>query len=201
MTRVKMCGMRRMIDIEYTNEVMPDYIGFIFDSTRRRYVSPEAARELRDRLDRRIVPVGVFVDGSPKTVAKISECGIIDMIQLHGCEEEKYIAELRELTDKPIIKAFIVSSEDDIHSAAKSSADYILLDSGCGSGRTFDRSLIGSIGRDYFLAGGLTPENVSEAVDELHPFAVDASSSLETDGCKDLKKMKAFMDSMRKDRF
>ena len=196
-----MCGMRREEDIRFANEAAPDYIGFIFDSTRKRYVSPDKAAELKKMLNPDIIAVGVFVDEDIKTVAKISECGIIDMIQLHGCEEEKYISELRTLTDKPIIKAFIVSSEDDIHSAAKSSADYILLDSGCGSGRTFDRSLIGSIGRNYFLAGGLTPENVSEAVDELHPFAVDASSSLETDGCKDLKKMKAFMDSMRKDRF
>ncbi len=200
MTRVKMCGMRRMIDIEYANEVMPDYIGFIFDSTRRRYVSPEAARELRDRLDRRIVPVGVFVDESPKTVAKISECGIIDMIQLHGCEEEKYIAELRELTDKPIIKAFTVKCADDVKRAAESSADYILLDSGQGSGKTFDRSLIGDIGRDYFLAGGISPENAAEAVSELRPFALDASSSLETDGFKDINKMKAFMEALRKDR-
>lgn len=196
-----MCGMRREEDIRFANEAAPDYIGFIFDSTRKRYVSPDKAAELKKMLNPDIIAVGVFVDEDVKTVAKISEYGIIDMIQLHGCEEEKYISELRTLTDKPIIKAFIVSSEDDIHSAAKSSADYILLDSGCGSGRTFDRSLIGSIGRDYFLAGGLTPENVSEAVNELHPFAVDASSSLETDGCKDLKKMKAFMDSMRKDRF
>lgn len=201
MTRVKMCGMRRAEDITFANETAPDYIGFIFDSTRKRYVSPEKASELKKMLSRDIISVGVFVNEDKNNIANIAERGIIDMIQLHGCEDEGYISELRQLTDKPIIKAFIVKSAEDTDRAVRSSADYILLDSGCGSGRTFDRSLIGGISRDYFLAGGLSPENVREAVDELHPFAVDASSSLETEGCKDLDKMKAFMNALRKDRF
>ena len=118
------------------------------------------------------------------------------MAQLHGNESEDYAAELRR-HGIPVIRAFKVSSEADIEAAKRSCADYILLDSGSGSGETFDWSLIQNVGRDFFLAGGLTAENVGEAVKKLRPFAVDASSCLETDGFKDFDKMKAFAEAVR----
>lgn len=197
MTEIKMCGLSRLCDIEYANEVKPEYIGFVFAEKSKRYVSPEKALELRKNLDRKIIPVGVFVNSQPEFIAGLVKNKIIDMIQLHGAEDDNYIESLRQLVDVPVIKAFVIKSPHDIQKAEKSSADYILLDSGLGSGKTFDHSII-DIKRPYFLAGGLTPENVGDIVDRLKPFAVDTSSSLETDGYKDLNKMRAFADALRR---
>ena len=125
---------------------------------------------------------------------------MLDLIQLHGKDDNGYITRLRELTGKPIIKAFTVRTGEDIKAAVQSKADYVLLDSGTGTGKTFDHSLIADIDRPFFLAGGLTAENVGEAIEAFHPFAVDASSSLETDGKKDKNKMAAFVAAVRKER-
>ncbi|MDE6780712.1 MAG: phosphoribosylanthranilate isomerase [Ruminococcus sp.] len=192
-----MCGLSRPCDIEYANEIMPEYIGFVFAEKSRRYVSQEKALELRKKLDRKIIPVGVFVNSQPEFIAELVDRKIIDMIQLHGAEDDSYIESLRQFVDVPVIKAFVVRSPHDIQKAEQSTADYILLDSGLGSGKTFDHSLI-NIKRPYFLAGGLTPENVSDIVGRLAPFAVDASSSLETDGYKDINKMRAFANALRR---
>ena len=142
-----------------------------------------------------ILRVGVFVNEPPQSVAGFAD--FLDLFQLHGSEDENYIRTLRKLTDKPLIKAFTVRSEADIAAARQSSADYVLLDSGTGTGTAFDHSLIAGIGREYFLAGGLTAENVGAAIERFEPFAVDASSSLETDGVKDKSKMAAFVDAVR----
>lgn len=196
MTKIKMCGLSRPCDIEYANEVMPEYIGFVFAEKSRRYVIPEKAIELRNNLDRKIIPVGVFVNAKPEFITELVDRKIIDMIQLHGAEDNQYIESLRQLVDVPVIQAFRIEKQEDVKKAENSPADYILLDSGMGSGKTFDHSLI-NINRPYFLAGGLTPENVGDTVGRLRPFAVDASSSLETDGYKDLNKMIAFADAVR----
>ena len=108
-----------------------------------------------------------------------------------------YIAALRELTDAPIIKAFKVKSAEDIESAKISSADMVLLDSGYGTGKVFDWSLFSSLDRPFFLAGGISAENLGEAIDRFHPYAVDLSSAIETDGVKDRIKMKDIMDILR----
>ena len=121
------------------------------------------------------------------------------MVQLHGSEDEEYIAKLRTITDKPIIKAFIIRSIDDVKKAEQSTADYILLDGGKGEGKAFDWSLLKEIKRPYFLAGGLNPENVAAAVENLKPFAVDVSTGVETDGLKDSAKMTAFVNAVRKE--
>lgn len=197
MTEIKMCGLSRPCDIEYANEIMPEYIGFVFAEKSRRYVAPEKALELRKKLDRKIIPVGVFVNSQPEFIAELVDRKIIDMIQLHGAEDDSYIESLRQLVDVPVIKAFVIKNPSDIQKAEQSAADYILLDSGLGSGKTFDHSLI-NIKRPYFLAGGLTPENVGDIVGRLAPFAVDASSSLETDGYKDINKMRAFANALRR---
>lgn len=198
MTKIKLCGLTRLCDIEAVNELGPEYIGFVFAPKSRRYVNPEKAVELKKQIHPDIRVVGVFVDEKPETVAGFLNSGTIDMAQLHGDEDEAYIQQLRTLTDKPIIKAFRVDTEQDVIDAQKSSADYVLLDSGSGgTGNVFDWNLIRGIQRPYFLAGGLDTENVKAAVETMTPYAVDVSSGIETDQLKDKTKMKAFVRTVR----
>lgn len=199
MTKIKLCGLSRQCDIEWANELKPDYIGFIFWSKSKRNVSPERAKELKALLSPDIKAVGVFVDEPIENIAKLLSDNIIDLAQLHGSEDEEYIARLRTLSDKPIIKAFLLKSKEDAKRAEKSTADHILLDSGMGTGKGFDRSLLKNISRPYFLAGGLYPENVGIAVDTLSPYAVDVSSGIETDNFKDRNKMAAFVNAVRRE--
>lgn len=198
MTRIKLCGLSRPCDIEAANKLKPEYIGFVFAPKSKRYVTPEKAEELKRLLAPDIQAVGVFVHELPKTVAKLLNDGIIDMAQLHGDEDEAYMNQLRRFTHKPVIKAFRIKTAGDILCAEQTTADYILLDSGAGTGTAFDWNLIHNAKRPYFLAGGLTPGNVADAVKALHPFAVDVSSGIETDGVKDETKMAAFVAAVRK---
>ena len=198
MTRIKLCGLSRICDIEAANELEPEYIGFVFAPKSRRYVSPEKATQLKRMLHHDIQAVGVFVNENVTTIAELLNHGIIDIAQLHGNETENDIQRLRTLTDKPIMKAFRIDSKHDVDEAEKSSADYILLDSGNGgTGTVFDWKLIQRIKRPYFLAGGLDVQNVRKAVKRLHPFAVDVSSGIETDGYKDKVKMAEFVGAAR----
>lgn len=198
MIKIKMCGLSRPCDIDYANEIMPEYIGFVFAEKSKRYVSPEKAYQLRKNLDKHIIPVGVFVNADINFITELVNKKIIDIIQLHGSEDENYIKNLRQSVSVPIIQAFVINKPEDIKKAESSTADYILLDSGKGSGRIFNHSLIKDLKRPYFLAGGLTPENVREIAQLLKPYAVDASSSLETADYKDINKMRAFADSLRR---
>lgn len=200
MTKIKICGLRRPCDIAYANEVRPDYIGFVFAKKSSRYVSPETAAALRANLDRAICPVGVFVDEPPENIARLLNDGTIDMAQLHGQEDETYIQALRALTKKPLIKAFSIRCAADAAAAVLSSADYILLDNGSGgTGMAFDWSLTAGVSRSYFLAGGLSADNVAQAIGEVHPYAVDVSSGVETDKVKNLGKMRRFVLAVRKE--
>ena len=197
MIRIKMCGLRRPEDIAAVNETGPEYIGFVFAEKSRRRVSSAEAETLRANLREGITPVGVFVNAGIGTVAGLLEQGVIDMAQLHGEEDEAYIAALRTRTNRPLIQAFRIRSGEDIRRAEASSADMILLDAGAGDGRTFDWSLLRYAKRPFFLAGGLTPENVGEAVETLQHFGVDVSSGIETEGYKDPIKMRAFLRAVR----
>ena len=123
--------------------------------------------------------------------------GVIDIAQLHGHEDEAYISRLRSLAGMPVIQAFRVRNEEDALAAQSSPADAILLDAGAGDGKPFDWNWLRAVTRPYFLAGGLNPENVSRAVRDLKPFAVDVSSGIETDGFKDINKMRAFVRAVR----
>lgn len=196
-TAVKLCGLSRPEDIAAVNELKPEYIGFVFASKSKRYVTPERAAELKKLLDPGIKAVGVFVDEEPEKIAELLNQDVIDLAQLHGREDEVYITKLRTLTDKSLIQAFQIWSEEDIKRAQESSADYILLDSGAGTGQTFDWEFLKSVKRPYFLAGGLDSSNVGDAVQKLHPYAVDVSSGIETDGKKDRQKMKEFLINVR----
>ena len=194
---IKMCGLRREEDVEAVNELRPEYIGFVFFPGSRRYVAPEAAKALKARLDPGIRAVGVFVDEDVGTVARLLEEGVIDLAQLHGHEDETYLAELRRRTGKPLIRAFRIRSAEDALQAQDSTADMILLDAGAGDGKAFDWRWLHPVERPYILAGGLDPENVSRAVRELRPYGVDVSSGIETDGFKDREKMRAFVRAVR----
>ena len=191
-TKIKICGLRRMEDIEAVNRLKPEFIGFVFWKKSKRYVSPEQAEALRKKLDPKITAVGVFVDAPEEEVSDLLNRGIIDIAQLHGHEDEKYISGLRELTKKPMIQAFQIRSEEDaeeiLKNAEKSPAEYVLIDSGMGSGKSFNWDLLKVFPREYFLAGGLDPENVGEAVARTSAFAVDVSSNVETDGKRTKRK-------------
>ncbi|MBR1764691.1 MAG: phosphoribosylanthranilate isomerase [Ruminococcus sp.] len=196
MTKIKLCGMMTVADVAAASRLEADYIGFILTERFRRSVSFAELCELKATIrSPRSRAVGVFVDEEIDSLLRFSE--LIDVIQLHGQEDEGYIRALRRFTDKPIIKAFKVETAEDTATAAKSSADLVLLDSGTGTGHTFDWSLIRNVGRPYLLAGGLDADNVRGAIELLQPYAVDASSGLETDGHKDVTKMEAFVRAVR----
>lgn len=199
MTKIKLCGLSRSCDMEAVNELKPEFIGFVFAPGSKRYVTPEKAKELRKLLDPEIQVVGVFVNEEPEKIAGFLNNGIIDIAQLHGREDENYIKLLKTMTDRLIIKAFQMETEKDAELAEHSLADYVLLDSGAGTGTVFDWNFIQNMKRPYFLAGGLSTENVEAAVNMLHPFAVDVSSGIETDGAKDKTKMTAFVSAVRKE--
>ena len=198
MTKIKLCGLSRTRDILAANQLRPEYIGFVFAPKSSRYISSEQARELKALLSSQIRTVGVFVNEGIDRVEELLNSGVIDLAQLHGSEDADYIRQLRTRTGKPVIQAFRITSEEDVKWAEHSIADHILLDAGAGTGTVFDWSMLRQIRRPYFLAGGLGPENVKGAVERLHPYAVDVSSGIETDGSKDPEKMAAFVTAGRK---
>ena len=198
MTRIKMCGLRRACDIEAANELRPDYVGCVFANGSKRCVRPGEAKVLRSMLDPGISAVGVFVDADPSFIEDILDSGTIDMIQLHGNEDGGYIDRLRSSSSVPIVKAFRIGDGMDVDEIMSCPADHIMLDSGAGTGNVFDWNMIENMNRPYFLAGGLSADNVEEAIERLHPFAVDVSSGIETDGFKDKTKMAAFVAAVRR---
>lgn len=192
MTKIKICGLRRMEDIQAVNQAMPDFAGFVIEVPKsRRSVSQSEVRALTAALRKEIMPVGVFVNAPVELVAELCEDGTLALAQLHGQEDEAYIQKLRKRTNKPLIQAFSIRNVDDVTRARKSSADYVLLDQGNGgTGQTFDWALVSRMDRPFFLAGGLGVDNLAQAVGQLRPWAVDLSSSLETDGFKDPEKIR-----------
>lgn len=199
MTRIKLCGLSRPEDIVAANALQPEYVGFVFAPQSPRFVSPETAERLRRMLSPAIQTVGVFVQQDPQTVAALLNRGILDLAQLHGDEDAHYLVRLRRATKRPIIQAFRVQGAQDIADAMRSKADYVLLDAGAGTGTSFDWNLLRQMERPYFLAGGLDARNAGEAVARWHPFAVDVSSGIETNGYKDPIKMAAFVSAVRKE--
>ena len=184
MTKMKLCGLFRPCDIDAANQLKPEYIGFVFAPKSRRYVTPEEAAELKKLLAPTIQAVGVFVNEAAERIAALLNKGIIDIAQLHGVEDENEINQLRALTDKPIIKAFCIKKSEDITNAESCLADYILLDSGEGTGTVFDWKKIQNIQRPYFLAGGLSIDNVENAVRQLNPYASMSVQALRQMGSK-----------------
>ena len=196
MVKIKICGLKRLEDIEIVNKYKPDYIGFVFAESKRK-VSHELASKLKKNLNSNITSVGVFVDSSQDEILSLFNDGTIEIAQLHGSESEEFISGLKGKTggDLKIIKAIEMSNDLDLEEYEKSDADFLLLDSGKGSGKTFDWRLIRkNLKKEFFLAGGLNSSNICEAIKEFNPYAVDLSSSLETDGFKDENKIKEIME-------
>jgi phosphoribosylanthranilate isomerase len=179
----------RLCDIDAVNNAKPEYIGFVFAKSRRK-VTPTQAAELKRKLSPDIISVGVFVNETPNNILSLVRSGIIEAVQLHGNETEAYIENIKSQTDKPVIKAVAVSKLGDVQKWADTCADYLLLDNKTGgTGSTFDWNLIGELKKPFFLAGGLNIDNISSAVLERNPYAVDISSGVETDGLKDREKI------------
>ena len=196
-TELKICGLSRIEDIIAVNRHGADFAGFVFFEKSKRYVDPYKANELISLLRADIKPVGVFMDEPLDNVVRIARISGVELIQLHGHESEEYVEYVKRTLDRPVIKAYKASEEGALEKAAQSSADYVMIDSGAGSGKKFDWSILKDFKRDYFLAGGLDPESVGEAIRMLEPFAVDVSSGVETDGIKDEKKITEFIKAVR----
>ena len=198
MVKIKICGLKRLEDIEIVNKYKPDYIGFVFADSKRK-VTHDLADKMKKKLDSSIESVGVFVDADIEEILKLYDDGIIDIVQLHGSESEEYIKNLKQKSNYQlkIINAIEMSGEKDLLEYDDSLADYLLLDSGKGSGKTFDWRLIRKdLKKEFFLAGGLNANNITLAVEEFNPYAIDLSSSLETDGYKDEMKIKEVMEAI-----
>jgi len=198
MVKIKICGLRRLEDIDIVNKYAPDYIGFVFADSKRK-VSHNLAKKLKNNLNSNIISVGVFVDAGIEEIAELFREGVIDAAQLHGHETEEYIISLKEKTNNElkIIKAIEMSECTDLSEYDNSKADYLLLDSGKGSGKTFDWNLINKkLNKKFFLAGGINSDNVAEAIRKINPYAVDLSSSLEINDYKDETKVKEMMEAI-----
>lgn len=204
---VKLCGLRTAADVAAANTAQPDFAGFVIDvAGKRRSISLARAIDLASSLDPTIRPVGVFVDAPVETVNRFLTGTPNAAVQLHGSEDACYIASLRSVAglqagqasdpaQARIIQAFRIRTIGDTLQAAASTADLVLLDSGQGSGRTFDWRLLTGFPRALLLAGGLGPDNLAQAMAKARNttgggcVGVDMSSSLETNGAKDPKKM------------
>ncbi|MER2062985.1 MAG: phosphoribosylanthranilate isomerase [Aerococcus urinaeequi] len=199
MVKVKICGLRRPEDIEAANAAKPDYVGFIFVPETKRYVAPDLAASFRRDLAADIQTVGVFVNAPIEEIVAICQAGTIDLVQLHGEEDQAYIEHLKSQVNQDIIKSVAVGDELVVDS---NQADYLLFDSLSpsrgGSGKVFDWQMVSAYQeKPFFLAGGLGIGNIEEALKVVRPYAVDASSSLETDGVKDPVKMQEFVAKIR----
>lgn len=193
---VKICGLMSVRDAEAANAAGPDWAGIVLHEPSRRCVDASAARAIRSALDPSIPLVGVTVDRDPSFVEGLARDGVIQMVQVHASSDEAYVERMRGI-GLPLIRAFVVRSKDDVERAASCDADYVMVDAGLGSGRTFDWSLMDDAGFPFILSGGLDPGNVSDAVCRLRPIGVDVSSGVETDGRKDPAKMAAFVANAR----
>lgn len=205
--KVKICGISRFDDTEYVNEAMPDYIGFVFAESKRK-IDYNKAFLLRSEIHPHIKSVGVFVNEDISFIKKCCDGKIIDFVQLHGDEDEKYIRKLKKEIYKPIIKAVRVSEDMTIPKGLvlekknKNEPDYTLFDtyrknSYGGTGQAFDWEKIKTYNYPFFLAGGLGADNIKKAVFTCRPYCVDVSSKVETDGKKDRDKILEFVNLVR----
>jgi len=207
MTKVKICGLKRDEDIRYVNKYLPDYIGFVFAESKRRVTVEQAAR-LRNDLAPKVKAVGVFVNEDiNKVVEAAAECRL-DCIQLHGDEDGQYVEKLKELFksygDVEIWKAIRVKDERSLVVLDEYEVDAFVLDTFVegaygGVGKVFDwrlAKLAKAFGK-IIVAGGLSVDNVSDAVELVMPYGVDVSSKVETDGVKDEVKIKCFIEKVR----
>ena len=197
-TKIKLCGLKSVKDIEMVNRLKPDYVGFVMWEHSHRNITRDELVTFKGMLDKDIKAVGVFVDEDVYLIASLINDGLIDIAQLHGSEDNDYIDTLRNLTDNKavIFKAFKTDAVS-IENARKSHGDFLLFDPGKGDGMTFSWEIIKNFERPYFLAGGLNSDNVTDAIKFLHPYGVDVSSGIETDKIKDPYKAEMFVRKVR----
>ena len=202
-TRIKLCGLTRPEDVAAANGLRPDYAGFVFAPSRRR-VAEDTARGLIAQLDAAIVPVGVFVDEAPDTIARIARMCRLGVVQLHGSEGAAEISTLRALlpAETAIWKALRVRDAASLAPLRDLTADRFLLDAwhpeqAGGTGEAFDWRILADVSVPYLLAGGLHAGNVADAIRLVRPWGVDVSSGVETEGRKDPERMAAFMAAVR----
>jgi phosphoribosylanthranilate isomerase len=205
MIKIKICGLKRVEDIEYANELLPDYVGFVFAKSNRQVTLREAA-QLIGLLDKSIKTVGVFKDEEIENIKYAAGYLKLDIIQLHGNEDGNYI---KKLSDFKVWKAAGIDSEavcldESIKRMYGYEAEGILLDSIVngvkgGTGTSFSWDIINNLnsGKKIILAGGINPENVENAIKKVRPYAVDVSSGVEEDGVKSYEKMKKFIEKVR----
>ncbi|MGN0401398.1 MAG: phosphoribosylanthranilate isomerase [Acetatifactor sp.] len=199
MKKIKICGLSRPEDIEAVNLLKPEYCGFVINFPKSsRSLQPEQVRILREKLDRSVTPVGVFVNQPPELVAELLNRDVISVAQLHGQEEEAYLDALRRLTEKPVWQAFQIKTGEELQRAAGSRADFVLLDAGQGEGRTFDWSCLEDFHRPFGLAGGLNADNLPRAL-KTRAELLDVSGGVETDGHKDPEKIERFISLVRRE--
>lgn len=196
--KIKVCGLFRTQDAEYINNLLPDFAGFVFYPKSHRFTDDDTAFKLRQMINPIVKTVGVFVDDDMEHIELLYKKGVIDIIQLHGHENEDYINKLRQrLPNAEIWQAFVIRDEQDLIKAKNSSADRVLLDNGYGTGKCFDWSLIKDFNREFILAGGITPENITDAAENFSPYAIDVSSGVETEKIKDKEKIKAVITAIK----
>lgn len=200
MTKIKICGLSRPEDIEAVNVARPDYIGFVFARSKRQ-VDAETAKQLKAALDPEIKAVGVFVNHPGNEIIALATNGIIDVIQLHGDEDEETIFKLKDAVSIPVIKAMRIRNKKDIKNTA---GDYRLFDTyGVnqygGSGECFNWNLLKDTKGEFFLAGGLNIENIEAAISQVNPYGVDISSGVETNGKKDRDKIIKIVEKIRRE--
>lgn len=200
MTLVKICGITNLEDALAAVGAGADALGFNFYTRSPRYISPADARELIDQLPSSVIKVGVFVNEKLQTVQRIAGEANLSAVQLHGDESPEYCSELK---GRYVIKAFGARNDLDFEAY---NVDAIMLDSRDdvlygGTGRVFDWSIAQRANTSVpklFLAGGLSPENVVEAITTVRPYAVDACSSLEeAPGKKNRERVRAFVAAVR----
>lgn len=201
MIRIKICGLRRKEDVMGVNGFDINDAGFVFAKSPRQ-VSEEWAAELREKLRPDIDAVGVFVNEQPEKIIRLVKNGVIQKVQLHGDEDANYIRNLKQKIGCPVVKAVRVQNEESIHRAGSLGADLLLLDTYVknirgGSGQTFDLRYVPELDIPWYMAGGLTPENVTDRLNEREPYGVDISSGVETGGYKDMKKIEKFTAMVR----
>ena len=192
MTKVKICGLSTASAVETACQAGADYIGFVFAESRRR-VSLEQAQKLAALVPPAVRKVGVFVSPSLAELQEAISVANLDLVQIHGDFDEELLTQI----GRPVIRAYQVKGAlKDV----SQQADYLLFDAPlAGSGQTFDWQAFdkNQIHQPFFIAGGLNAGNVREAIQHLAPYAVDVSSGVETDGQKDLQKIKEFIERVK----
>ncbi len=202
MTKVKICGITNLEDALVSAKFGVDALGFNFYEKSPRYILPEKAREIVEQLPEEVLKVGVFVNESLEKIIEVAETAKLDALQLHGEETPEFARELKAKTNLEIIKAFRISEDFKPEDVLRYEVDAILLDAynrkeHGGTGETFDWEIakkVREIFPQMYLAGGLSGENIADAIENVRPFAVDSCSLLEKEkGFKDSQKVRDFI--------